>query len=233
MNVEKFEAWPKTPRMNRPWIITEKIDGTNSAVYIEKVGRPGMMLAGVPDQRQLVTYVHVTDADDPEDNGLYDVYAQSRNRLIAPDSDNFGFAAWVERHAEILVKGLGPGRHFGEWAGPGIQKNPHALEQRLFFLFNTEKWANRHGEPWWSLESIGVRHVPVLGRANNLAGLELRARKWLESLRKYGSIATEVEHGPWVANDKSKPEGIMLYSTAARQVFKITLENDELPKALA
>jgi hypothetical protein len=27
------------------------------------------------------------------------VYAQSRNRVISPDDDNYGFAKWVERNA--------------------------------------------------------------------------------------------------------------------------------------
>lgn len=228
MSVEKFEAWPKTPRLNRPWVITEKIDGTNSAVFIEKVEES--TVAEVAP----VTYVHVTDADDPENNGLYDVYAQSRNRLITPANDNFGFAAWVERHAETLVKGLGPGRHFGEWAGPGVQKNPHALEQRLFFLFNTEKWGDIFDEAWDELRAVGVRTVPVLGRVASLlqdGGGEVQ--KWLRSLRLHGSFATEAERGSLAARDESKAEGIILYSTAARQAFKITLENDELPKALA
>jgi len=55
-----FQPWPKTPRLNRDCIVTEKIDGTNSAIVIDEVG---------------------------------DVYAQSRNRLITPGDDNYGFAA--------------------------------------------------------------------------------------------------------------------------------------------
>ena len=63
------------------------------------------------------------------------VGAQSRKRLITPDDDNFGFAAWVEKNSEAL-EALGDGYHYGEWAGPGIQKNPHALDEKQFFLFN-------------------------------------------------------------------------------------------------
>lgn len=66
---------------------------------------------------------------------------QSRKRLITSgkETDNYGFAGWVERNEEELLK-LGDGYHYGEWAGLGIQKNPHALDEKKFFLFNTERW---------------------------------------------------------------------------------------------
>ena len=64
---------------------------------------------------------------------------QSRKRLITPESDNYESAQWVHDHADEL-KGLGDGYHYGEWAGPGIQKNPLKLEARKFFLFDTRRW---------------------------------------------------------------------------------------------
>lgn len=67
------------------------------------------------------------------------VGCQSRNRLISVGSDNMGFASWVERNSEELSQ-LGDGYHYGEWAGPGIQKNPHGLEEKTFFLFNHYRW---------------------------------------------------------------------------------------------
>ena len=66
---------------------------------------------------------------------------QSRRRIITPEDDNFGFAAWVEENKEELA-GLGVGYSYGEWAGPGIQKNPHNLEEKTFFLFNTSRWTD-------------------------------------------------------------------------------------------
>jgi hypothetical protein len=65
--------------------------------------------------------------------------AQSRKRLITPEDDNFGFAAWVHENREALG-GLGEGHHFGEWAGPGIQKNPLGLDERTLFLFNYDRY---------------------------------------------------------------------------------------------
>ncbi len=64
---------------------------------------------------------------------------QSRKRFITPDDDNYGFAGWVERNREAL-EGMGDGHHYGEWAGLGIQKNPHNLDKKYFFLFNTARW---------------------------------------------------------------------------------------------
>lgn len=64
---------------------------------------------------------------------------QSRKRFITPESDNYGFASWVkENKTELLC--LGDGHHYGEWAGPGIQKNPLKLDRKRFFLFNTSRW---------------------------------------------------------------------------------------------
>ncbi len=67
------------------------------------------------------------------------VGAQSRTKLITEENDNYGFAKWVGRNKEALA-GLGDGHHFGEWAGLGIQSNPHNLECKKFFLFNTYRW---------------------------------------------------------------------------------------------
>jgi len=61
---------------------------------------------------------------------------QSRNRMIMVGDDNMGFASYVEANKEELTQ-LGDGYHYGEWVGPGIQKNPHKLIEKTFFLFNT------------------------------------------------------------------------------------------------
>jgi len=71
------------------------------------------------------------------------IAVQSRKRFITPEDDNYGFAGWVYRNEEELLK-LGDGHHFGEWAGLGIQKNPLGLEQKEFFLFNTLRWGEHN-----------------------------------------------------------------------------------------
>jgi len=117
----EFREWPKIPRgQNENITITEKIDGSNAAIII--------------DERM-------------NDEGVAEYFiagVQSRKRLIYPnhvkaDADNFAFALWVEENTDDLLS-LETGYHYGEWAGPGIQKNPHGLEKKEFFLFNTHRW---------------------------------------------------------------------------------------------
>jgi len=67
------------------------------------------------------------------------VGVQSRKRFITPEDDNYGFAGWVRDHNDELLA-LGDGYHYGEWAGLGIQKNPHCLKEKELFLFNTFRW---------------------------------------------------------------------------------------------
>lgn len=65
------------------------------------------------------------------------VTAQSRTRVITPGkNDNFGFAAWVQSNYYALADLLGPGYHYGEWWGQGIQRG-YGLKERRFSLFNT------------------------------------------------------------------------------------------------
>jgi hypothetical protein len=74
--------------------------------------------------------VHITD------DGR--IFAGSRNRWITPDADNFGFARWVAEHEEEL-RALGPGSHYGEWWGSGIQRR-YGLDEKRFSLFNVGRW---------------------------------------------------------------------------------------------
>ena len=71
------------------------------------------------------------------------VWAQSRSRIITPKDDNFGFAVWVQENVDELST-LGPGVHFGEWWGRGIQRN-YGLQERRFSLFNVERWSDIGG----------------------------------------------------------------------------------------
>ena len=72
--------------------------------------------------------------EDPEQ----EIVAGSRNRWITPEDDNYGFAAWVHANANMLRR-FGPGKHFGEWYGAGIQRR-YGLDHKRFALFNTGRW---------------------------------------------------------------------------------------------
>lgn len=196
-----FEPWPKIPRLNRDIVVTEKIDGTNAAVGIRELENgqsvPTNAVCG------LIT----------EDSRCFYLYAQSRTRIITQQSDNHGFAQWVFANASTLLEDLGPGLHFGEWWGSGIQRG-YGLEkgEKRFSLFNT----SRHDGKQFA--TPGMRAVPVLYNGPFKEACIWEAQSLL---RRAGSIAA-----PGFKN----PEGVVIYHGAANQCFKVTLENDEAPK---
>lgn len=143
------------------------------------------------------------------------VAAASRTRLITPgkNTDNFGFAQWVEEN-KFELRELGPGRHFGEWYGKGIQRG-YGLDHRRFALFNTARWA---GEP--TLPKC-CTVVPVLyGGPMD----EWQIKHTMFNLKVYGSVA---------APGFKDPEGIVIYHTASRSLFKKTYEGDAEGKEAA
>ena len=144
------------------------------------------------------------------DDGL--VLAGSRKRWLTPDSDNFGFCAWVNANADELRK-LGPGRHFGEWWGPGIQRG-YGVAERRFSLFNVAKWGDDAVRP------ACCHVVPVLYRGP-LGVAEAIVEHALGCLRALGSQASP---------GFMRPEGIVIYHTASGHLYKVTLENDDKPK---
>lgn len=205
----QFQAWPKTPRLFRDIVITEKVDGTNSAVIIQESDSDGECSAYV--------LAHVE-----RDGVEYEVAAQSRNRLALPGkaTDNHGFAGFVQQNAEELFDLLGPGRHFGEWWGKGIQgryKNVHP-QIRGFALFNTAKhkvlhaWLPMHGGIDVLVEPV---HVLYEGPFS-----EKVIRDTLEELKENGSWTSPLD----------KAEGIVVFHTQSRQVYKYTIEGDDAYK---
>lgn len=92
------------------------------------------------------------------DDGL--VMAGSRNRWLGLEKieDAFGFARWVKDHEDELRSGLGPGRHFGEWWGAGIQRR-YGLDHKRFSLFNAARWSDDPDERGVDPE-IGLARAP-------------------------------------------------------------------------
>jgi len=135
----------------------------------------------------------------------------SRKRWIVPGDDNYAFAKWANENKEELMK-LGPGHHFGEWWGQGIQRS-YGQDRKRFSLFNTSRWLDDEVRP----ECCDV--VPVLyqGLFNTeiIDGL-------IEELKSKGSAAA-----PGFMN----PEGLIVYHTAGNLYFKKTIEKDESPKS--
>jgi hypothetical protein len=135
----------------------------------------------------------------------------SRNRWLTVEDDNFGFARWCEEHRDGLAL-LGPGRHYGEWWGSGIQRRYGLTgERKCFSLFNVGRWA---GMPLPSCcDLVPVLYDGPFGQA--------QIEGCLERLRTTGSVA---------APGFMKPEGIIVFMSASRSLYKVTLEKDEEPK---
>ena len=143
-----------------------------------------------------------------EDDGT--MYVGSRTRWITPADDNYGFARWAEGNKSELEK-LGPGSHFGEWWGGGIQRG-YGLKEKRFSLFNTSKWGDGAVRP------ACCHVVPVLYQG---AMREDAISAALNDLRTNGSVAVP---------GFMKPEGIVIFHTAAGIMMKVTCEKDESPK---
>ena len=144
----------------------------------------------------------------------YAIMAGSRNKWITPgkQSDNAGFASWVKANSAELVK-LGEGHHFGEWWGQGIQRN-YGLKEKKFSLFNVIRWGNPESRP------ACCDIVPTLYQGPfDTHSIDVV----LENLKTTGSKA---------APGFMKPEGIIVWHTAANIGFKKTIEKDEVPKSL-
>lgn len=142
--------------------------------------------------------------------GTGEVFAGSRSRWLTPEADNFGFARWVEGNRTDLLN-LGPGAHFGEWWGAGIQRR-YGQKEKRFSLFNVQRWSDDLARP----SCCGV--VPVLWSGNFS---DLDTKTILYRLCNEGSVA---------APGFMDPEGIVVWHEAARQLFKKTIKGDEKPK---
>lgn len=179
----EFIEFPKIARLARDIIVTEKIDGTNGVIY---VGEDGEVLAG------------------------------SRSQWIATrakgGADNFGFASWAEQHADEL-RALGPGRHYGEWWGSGIQRGYGLPKgEKRFSLFNVSRWDGSFVGALLRPPCCHVVPVLYLGEFHTDAiEAELKALK---------------DDGSRAAPGFMKPEGVVIFHPQGNVGFKKTIEKD-------
>lgn len=203
----EFTRWPSISRFYRPVVLTEKIDGSNGAIHIENASQDYIAhlgTIGVPTHEGLaLVYM-------PNENDFFVIGAQSRSRLITPADDNFGFATWVEANAVRLCEHLGPGIHFGEWWGHGINRG-YGLKKgdRRFSLFNTKRWNHLDGT-----QVPGLHCVPIIGVADPS---EWDAKAAGDILQQFGSLA---------APGYRKPEGVVIYHQAGDVLFKYSFNGD-------
>jgi hypothetical protein len=189
----EFQSFEKISRLTRGCTVTEKLDGSNGQVAIFDVRDCDSFATG---------YIAKV--------GGHLIYAGSRNKWVTPEDDNYGFARWVKEHIDELAL-LGPGRHFGEWWGSGIQRR-YGMKEKVFSLFNVGRWNEQNPPP------ACCRVVPVI-----YEGV-------FSDTAVEGAISKLKEHGSYAAPGFMDPEGVVVYHQASRTLFKKTIKNDEAPK---
>ncbi len=187
----EFKEWPKIPRGGggETITITEKIDGTNACIIVSE----GLVI-GAQSRTQLLCERELYIVE-----GFIGEVGKWENR-----SDNYGFADYVRNNENELSK-LGDGYHYGEWAGPGIQKNHHNLEKKTLFLFNSDRWRDGRQE-----RPAGVECVPVIYEGEWGPHIIENTMKELWDTAKYKGY---------------HPEGIVIWYHKTRRYEKVTFEN--------
>lgn len=228
-----FEEFKKIPRLFRDCTITEKIDGTNGQILIKPILRESDLRAEGDvyitsfsgDGRPILNGGLVDpplDIVDMGDGFLFAVWAGSRNRWVYAEKskDNSGFARWVIDRAAGLVEILGPGRHYGEFWGSGIQRKYGLTgNDKRFSLFHPRWEKILAGRKLGNLPiPDGLGWVPILYQGPFLTR---EVEDQIFRLRTFGSVCS-----PGFMD----PEGVVIYHEAAKQYFKTTIKDDEKPK---
>jgi len=164
----EFKVWPKTIR----------VENRRPPVFTEKL-----------DGTNSCIVIH-------SDGTLSHV--QSRNRIITPSADNYGFAKWVEENEQELLK-LGQGYHYGEWWGQGIRRGGYGLKERRFSLFDAKRWGEHNPNTPACCHVVPI--IPVIT---------------VEEVKAYLA-----EHGSLAAPGFKNPEGAIMFDPDTKTNFKI------------
>lgn len=169
----EFKAWPKIAR----------VENRKPPVFTEKIDGTNACIAIADDGKTF--------------------HVQSRNRIITPDSDNFGFARWVYDNIEELLK-IGPGYHFGEWWGSGVGRT-YDMDKKVFSVFNTHRWLQYNPVP----DLVDV--VPVLPVRTEVEAIRYLQENGSIAVRKYGK-------------EYNRPEGAIMFDVDTQTCFKIIMD---------
>lgn len=176
--MDDFKKFDKILHISKMYMsITQKIHGSNAQILIT----PGASI------------------------GLWDIKAGCRTRWLTLEDDNYGFCKWVHDNANELIK-LGEGRHYGEWAGPGINSG-EGLAEKNFIIFN---WRRFDGKEL----PRNVIRVPVLYVGKM-------------SLDKINEVMADLkENGSRLVKGYMKPEGIVVQLD--EQYYKNVFDDEEV-----
>lgn len=208
MDKIQFKSFQKIPRLSRGMILTEKIDGTNSQILIHPIAKDYY-------DDTMLTYFYAADGS------TWGIWAGSRNRWLHPamqvegrdgkmhtikkSDDNYGFAAWVMDNRDALAAELGPGRHYGEWWGKGINRG-YGLDEKRFTLFNATKWA---------------------GKPNGLCGVvPILYQGKFDTAKVDECMDLLIQDGSVVAPGFMNPEGVVIFHEHSGHLYKKTIGSD-------
>lgn len=227
-----FISFPKISRYNRKVIVSEKIDGTCSQVYIWE-----------PSPEELEQPIPNAYLDTQQTTGkILAMKAGSKERWLSQEDDNYGFCRWAFNKGQFLIQ-LGPGRHFGEWWGSKIQRKYGLTnEDRRWSLFNVQRWCMPNAEPKQISMAdpriikfqdrlpicSGIGLVPILweGMFEDLNVKQIMDSLWLSGSRAF-TTSLPLEDRPRFDN----PEGIVIHHVAGNVSFKKTFKKDDEPKS--
>lgn len=185
----EFAKWPSIQRLSsETCYITEKIDGTNGVIYVSETG---VVISG--SRERWLSNEDGTPCD--------------------KNADNFGFSRWVYDRRDALVR-LGPGYHYGEFHGLGIQRG---------YGLKNKRWASF---AYWRTDGHDsnihedVCCVPILYQGEPTVSV---IDDTVSKLRQSGSV---------LYPGFMKPEGVVITFKEMRACkFKRLCENDKVRKS--
>lgn len=219
----EFKSYPKTPRLKNLHVrITQKLDGTNGVIAIEKlnyeldkprycfkVGSRNQWLPSPEEMQQ-------RDEEISKWKKLKEQYKTVPFEDLFPYvghkpeklHDNHGFSKWAHENKEALIRLLGEGYHYGEWCGAGIQ-NGEGLKEKGFYLFSPRSRylkleLDGINDKIDILNSINIYFVPEL--YNGTIGEEPIT---ITGIIQY-AMARLYNDGSRIGNGSVKPEGVIV-----------------------
>ena len=188
--------------------------------------------------------LHGTNAAIGYDRLTDTLWVQSRQRIITPEDDNYGFATWVYENVEhwlaaarFTADAFDADRLviFGEWAGTGINQGAAicSLPSRHFFIIETyilDQESNFLSGPLQAY-TPPIKNTPLAARVKHTVNYQLFSLSVdLQSLDSYEVFKTNVETLTLEVEDKCPVgaefgilgigEGIVWTSTCGRYRFK-------------
>lgn len=213
-DLPEFAPFPKISRLFRPFVVTEKIDGTNASVHVLEDGRVlaasrTRWITPEADNHGFARWVEEHEEELRVGLGVGSHYGewwgsgiQRRYGLKEKRFSLFNTARWGDDAVRPACCHVVP-----------VLYDTVALQVSL----DSGEIAAAAPSAFPGLPEIDPSGTHVL--VHNMAGIGLEGA--LRRLRTQGSVA---------APGFMRPEGVVIFHAASSTLFKVTLEGDEAPK---